>query len=177
MLKKTALTLGTAAMLFTTHGLADVSAVNTDKKIELGVGVQGAIEGSEGDALDNSAALLLQAGYRFGPYWSVIGKYAFASGVAVGNQLPKTDIHRIIANMHLDIFSRKNYALYLLVAAGYESFTDTAAQRNGFIYGFGGGIRYYFTENYGLNLGITGKHNAEHEDQSLLLDATVTYRF
>jgi hypothetical protein len=177
LLNKTIAATGVAAALFCTPDFADERTAIADKTFEIGVGIHGDSEGSGGDDLHSNSGMLLQAGYRFAPHWSVTGIYTYAGSVGIENRAESTDIHRLYADIGYDFTPEEVYSFYVLAAAGYEFFTDTPQERDGFFSGFGGGLRFNVSETIGINLAALLKYNLEHTDTATLWHAAVNYRF
>lgn len=179
MLKK--LYLPALLMLGTsfTHVLAEEMPQGSvgAKKWEVGVMANGFIEGSSGDKLQSSGAGGLRTMYRFEPNWTVTGEYMFTSRTSFSDTDDKTDIHRILATVDWDAWPERTWTPYLALGAGYESFPDYAVDRNGAIGVFGGGVRFVFTDELGLNVEAKYKVNLDHQDVNVLLSLGLNYRF
>jgi hypothetical protein len=176
MLKKTVFLSLLAATLFSVSCAAEDTAVIADKKFEIGVGLVGDIEGNTGDKLHSNGGLLLQGGYRFAPNWSVTGIYTYAPNVGITDSDQKTDIQRIIADLNYDFTPDKAYSPYLLAGAGYETMSNIQ-NRDGFLLGVGGGVRYCFTSAFDIDLSGMAKFDMDHTDQAVLVNVAVNYRY
>lgn len=166
-----------AGTLFCTSAFAADSITVADTKYEVGVGLQYDFEGDNNDALQSNSGLLLQGSYRFAPALSVTGDFAYSPSVHYNNYSKNTDIYRFIANVNYDFMPDKFFSPYLLVGLGFESFSDTPTDRDGFLGDFGAGMRFYFTKSIGLNVSAMAKYNLDHDDRAILMDAAFIYRF
>ena len=165
--------------LFAVH--ADTKEIKKNaiasKKWNIGIMANGFIEGSSGDDLQSSGAGGLRTGYRFDPAWSLVGEFMYTTKSSFRYTDKKTDIYRILADVNWDAWPKDNYTPYITAGLGYESFPDYAAERNGVLAAFGGGIRYIFTESFGINAEAKYKMNLEHRDANILLTFGLNYRF
>ena len=180
MLKKTIPTLATAMLLSIPALASDPTPTVADTKFEIGVGVNGDIEGSKDDPLHSNGGLLLQASYRFLPNWSVTGIYTYSGNVGTAYSDLKADINRYIVDLNYDFAPEETYSVYVFVGGGYEDTTKTeygGYDRDGFLFGGGLGMRIYLSTHFGLNFSGMYKYNDEADDSAVLLNAAVTYRF
>ena len=175
MLKKILATV-IAGGLLTIAAAADSTAI-ASKKWEIGIGAAGFIEGSSGDGLQSTGAYALRTNYRFKPEWSLTGEYMFSGNGNYRDHDNKTNIHRAIASVDWDAYPDDYYSPYLAAGIGYEEFSSDAANRNGALAAFGGGIRFNFTETLGVNLEAKYKLNLDHQDTNVLLTGALNYRF
>jgi len=166
-----------AGTLFCTAAFAADSTAVADTKYEVGIGIQYDAEGDNSDNLQSNGGLLLQGSYRFAPALSVTGNFAYSNGVNYSHYDKKTDIYRFIADVNYDFLPQKFFSPYIFAGLGYESFSDTPVDRDGFLAGFGGGVRFYFTKSMGLNVTAMAKYNLDHDDRAILADAAFIYRF
>lgn len=147
------------------------------KNWEVGIMANGFVEGTNDDNQQSSGGGGLRAMYRFDPNWTVVGEYMFTSSASTRESKDKFDIHRMLATVDWDAWPEKEWTPYFALGAGYESFPDQAAQKNGMVAVFGPGVRFIFTDYLGLNVEAKYKQNLDHQDVAVILSIGLNYRF
>jgi len=179
MPSQTKLALFAGTLLIASAAVAEENtAQNTiaQHRWEVGISATGFIEGSKGDDLKSSGGGGIRIGYRWDRSWSMVGDYLYANDVGINDKTEESDIHRILASVNWDAWPDDTYTPYLLVGGGYEAMPDFD-DRDGMLAFLGGGVRYVFAENWGLNAEGKLKWNLDHADQGAIVTFSLNYRF
>ena len=175
MYRKTLAAVCSAFILLGGTAIAD-NTVTSEQSVLFGVGIQGDIEGEKDSQFDNYPALMVQAGLRLNPNWTLFAQYTFANNIKINDTHKTTDVHRYAGLISYDFMPELNYSFYVMAGLGDEALPDLD-ERNGIFATYGLGFHFKIAQGFGLDLSGAAKHNLDHQDKAILVGAALTYHF